>query len=100
VNQIQISPEAEAEIDEIWLYVARESGTIEIANRVVDGITSRFGLLARYPAAGRGRDELGLGVRSFAAEGYLIIYEFREPDCVMILHVAARGRDLFALHLQ
>ena len=100
MNEILLSPEAEAEIDDIWLYVARESRSIEIASRVVDGIAARFGLLARYPAAGRLREDLGPRVRSFAADGCLIVYEYREPDVVMILHVIARGRDLFALNLQ
>jgi plasmid stabilization system protein ParE len=100
VNEIRVSPEAEADMDGIWLYVARESHSIEIANRVVDGITARFGLLSRYPAAGRSRGDLTFGVRSFVADGYLILYEYREPDLVVILHVAARGRDLFALYLQ
>lgn len=36
-------PEAEAELDSIWLYVARESGSVEIANRLIDAITERFG---------------------------------------------------------
>jgi toxin ParE1/3/4 len=67
---------------------------------VVDAITARFGLLARYPAVGRSREDLKPGIRSFVADGYLIVYEYREPDSVMILHVAARGRDLFALYLQ
>ena len=44
---------------DIWLYVARESHNIEIANRVVDGIAGRFELLARYPAGGRAREDLG-----------------------------------------
>jgi plasmid stabilization system protein ParE len=42
VNEIFVSPAAEAEIDDIWLYVARESHSIEIASRVVDGITAKF----------------------------------------------------------
>ena len=33
--EIRLSPEAEAELDEIWLYIARESGSIEVATRVV-----------------------------------------------------------------
>jgi toxin ParE1/3/4 len=100
VNEVRVSPEAEADMDDIWLYVARESHSIDIANRVVDGIAARFGLLARYPAAGRAREDLGPRVRSFAADGYLIVYEYDEPDSVTILHVIARGRDLFALYMQ
>jgi hypothetical protein len=28
-------PEAEADLDDIWFYVARASGSIEIANRLI-----------------------------------------------------------------
>ena len=41
----RLLPEVEAELDDIWLYLARESGSIEIANRVIAAITERFFLL-------------------------------------------------------
>jgi hypothetical protein len=56
------------------LIVARQSGSIEIANRIADKITNRFWFLGQHPYAGRQRDEdLKPGLRSFAVEGYLII---------------------------
>ena len=60
------SLEAEAELDEIWIHIAVESGSTEIATRVVDNIAERFWLLARSPFIGRRRDEdLRPGPRSF-----------------------------------
>jgi hypothetical protein len=38
----RLAPEAEAELDDIWYYIATESGSIEIADRVIDSITDRF----------------------------------------------------------
>jgi hypothetical protein len=35
-------PEAEAELDEIWFYIARASGSMEIANRLIDSITEQY----------------------------------------------------------
>lgn len=49
-------PEAESDLDGIWLYVARESSSIETANRLIDGIMDRCWLLARSPRIGRTRD--------------------------------------------
>jgi Arc/MetJ-type ribon-helix-helix transcriptional regulator len=43
----RVAPRAEAELDGIWYYLAKESGSIEIADRVVDSITARFFLLSR-----------------------------------------------------
>jgi plasmid stabilization system protein ParE len=45
----RVAPRAEADLDDIWLYVAKESGSSEIANRLIDTITARFFTLARFP---------------------------------------------------
>lgn len=42
----RLAPEAEAELDDIWYYTAKESHSIEIADRLTDSITDRFFLLA------------------------------------------------------
>lgn len=66
MSEFRLAPEAEAELDDIWLYVVRESGNIDIATRVVEKIADHFWLLARYPYLGRARDEdLRPGLRSF-----------------------------------
>lgn len=92
----RIAPEAEAELDEIWYYIARDSGSIDRANRVVDAITDRFYFLAAHPAAGRARDDLRPDVRSFPAEGYAILYRVADDDSPLILHVLHQSRDIAA----
>ena len=75
MSEFRLAPEAETDLDDIWLYIAREGGSIDIANRVVEKITERFWMLARYPYLGRVRDkDLRLGLRSFPVDDYLIIY--------------------------
>ena len=62
----RVAPQAEADLDGLWYYVAKESGSIEIADRLIDSITERFPLLSRNPRLGRRRDEeLRPGLRSF-----------------------------------
>ena len=93
----RIAPEAEAELDDIWYYIAKESGSIEIADRVIDSVTDRFFLLARFPQMGRRRDEdLRPGLRSLVVGEYVIIYRL-EVEEVFILHVLRGSRDLKAL---
>ena len=83
----------EAELD-IWLYVARESGSIDIASRLIDAITERFWLLAQYPQIGRRRDrDLRPGLRSFPVGEYVIAYRIEDDD-VLILHVMRGSRDI------
>jgi toxin ParE1/3/4 len=98
MSEFRLSPEAEADLDGIWIHIARESGSADIATRVVEGITERFWLLARYPYIGRRRDgDFRPGLRSLAADDYVIIYSIGENDVALILHVAHGSRDLVAL---
>lgn len=93
----RLAPEVESELDDIWLYVASKSDSVEIADRVIDNITNRFQLLANNPWIGRRRDEdLRPGLRSFPAGEYMIIYRI-ETDAVLILHVMHGSRNLQAL---
>jgi toxin ParE1/3/4 len=93
----RIAPQAEAELDNIWYYVAKESGSVEIADRLIDSVTERFYLLASHPHIGRHRGEdLRPGLRSFPVGEYVIIYRVEEKD-VLILHVFRGSRDIEAL---
>ncbi|MBZ5570860.1 MAG: type II toxin-antitoxin system RelE/ParE family toxin [Acidobacteriia bacterium] len=92
-----MAPQAEADLDGLWYYVAKESGSIEIADRLIDSITERFPLLSRNPRLGRRRDEeLRPGLRSFPVGEYIILYRIEAED-VLILHVVRGSRDMEAL---
>jgi toxin ParE1/3/4 len=93
------APHADSDLDEIWYYVASKSGSLDIADRLVDSITDRFFLLASHPNIGRARDEdLRLGLRSFPVGEYVIIYRVEEDD-VLILRVLRGSRDISGLFL-
>ena len=88
-----IAPRAEADLDGIWIYVARECGSMDIATRLVDSITDRFCFLSRFPYAGRSRDrDFGVGTRSFPVGEYVIVYCVEGED-VSILRVVHGRRD-------
>ena len=88
------SAQADSDLDSIWYYIATESGSIEIADRLVDTITERFFLLAQYPHMGRRRDDdLRPGVRSFPVEKYVIFYQVQDAG-VFILRVLHGSRDI------
>lgn len=90
----RVAPQAEADLDDIWLYVAKESAGMDVATRLVDSITDRFFLLATFPYVGRARDEdFGAGSRSFAVGEYIIVYCVDGAD-VLILRVVNGRRDL------
>jgi toxin ParE1/3/4 len=90
----RLAPGAEVELDEIWFWTAKESGSVEIADRLIESITARFFMLASHPHVGRPRDDdLRPGLRSFPVGRYVIIYRV-EPEDVLILHVIAAARDI------
>src|ERR1700690_2827700 len=45
----RLAPQARAELNNIWNYIARESGNLAAADGVIDAITERFYLLAEFP---------------------------------------------------
>ena len=92
----RLAPEAEAELDEIWWYIATETGSTQVAERVISSITSRFHLLAEHPRLGRARDDLEPGLRSHPAGDYVIIYVVEGHD-VAILHILHGRRDIEGL---
>ena len=92
-----VAPRAAAELDEIWLYVAAESNSVDVANKLIDSITERFLLLAKHPYLGRTRDhDLGAGSRTFPVGEYVIVYTVEHKN-VLILRVVHGRRDLAAL---
>lgn len=93
----RVAQRAEADLDEIWLYVAKESNSVEIANRLIDTITDRFLTLARFPYIGHSREEdFGPGYRSLPVGEYLIVYCVENED-VLVLRVVRGRRQLEAL---
>ena len=100
MSGFRLAPEAEAELDEIWLYIARESGSIDVAT---GGAANHGSLLAlgAPPVPGRARDkDLGPGLRSFPVDDYLIIHRIAADEAVLILHIVRGRRDIMALFTQ
>jgi len=87
-------PLAEADILEIWDYIADDS--VAAADRWLDELDAKFNLLATQPMMGRVRDELEPGMRSFPFGRYVIFYMPIDEgiDVVRVLHGA---RDIDAV---
>jgi toxin ParE1/3/4 len=92
----QVAPQASADLDNIWYYVANDSGSSEIADQVIDSITARLFLLGGQPYLGRPRDDdFGIGLRSFPVGEYVIVYLVEDEDKdVLILRVVHGRRDM------
>jgi len=79
-------PQAEADILEIWDYIAEDS--LVDADRWVDGLDAKLALWATQPMMGRNRGELAPGVRSFAFGRYVVFFQplLDGIDVVRVLH--------------
>ena len=60
----RLAPQAEAELETLPSTSSSRAEVSRIADRVMQSIAERFDLLAEYPRAGRGRDDLRPGIRS------------------------------------
>lgn len=93
-----VACEAEADLDDIWYFVASESASTDVADRLIDSLTERFFLIARHPHMGRRRDDdLLPGLRSFLVGRYVILYSVEPNGDVLIVRVIPGDRDIPAL---
>jgi len=93
----RLSESARTALDDIWYYVATQSGSETIADRLIDQLAQRFFMLAQHPYVGRARDEdLRPGLRTFPVGMYIIVYRVVDEE-VWILFVTRGDRDIAAL---
>jgi toxin ParE1/3/4 len=88
---LRLSAEARDDLFQIWSYIAQDNLTA--ANRLVKVIASKMDLLRQFPYAGRGREELGEGLRSFVVRKYLIFYSI-DGNVVDVFRVLHGSRDI------
>ena len=95
--RIRLAPQARADLDAIWLYIAREGGGPAMATRVIDSIADKFGLFAKFPFIGGSLEsELRPNVRTFPVNNYQIFYSVR-PSEIHILRILHASRDAYAV---
>lgn len=99
MKRIRVAAPAEGDLDDIWYYIAKKSGSINIANGVVDSITETFPLLSRAPEAGTRRDEIEPGLRGFPVANYIVYYR-DSGQYVVISRVIHGMRDQKAAYVE
>jgi toxin ParE1/3/4 len=87
----RLTRRARRDVLSIWNRVAKDSESA--ADRFIDLLVHHFQILGDVPYAGRRRDELRPGYRSFPVGEYLIFYRIMEPG-IRIMHVVHGRMDL------
>lgn len=90
-RKAQLSPAAQADLNEIWSYIAEDS--FEAADRFLTFLFGRFAFLAGSPFMGHARDELQAGLRSFPVRNYFVLYRIENAH-IEVVRVLSGARDL------
>jgi toxin ParE1/3/4 len=87
---------ARRDLVDVWAYIAKDSPLN--VDRFLDLIFKRVAMLGSNPYAGRNRDEVKQGLRSFPVGEYLILYIIGKSK-VEIVRVVHGRRDLSVLKI-
>lgn len=93
--KVLISTIAQQDIDAILKYY-REINLEYVGLRLLREMGKKFSLLLQYPEMGRERNELLIGLRSFAVKDYLICY-LLITDGIEIMRVVKASRNISQL---
>ena len=88
---VVVSPEAEADLQDIFLYIVRGGG-VAAASRYDAGIRERIRSLAAMPLRGQDASALRAGSRRMVHLSHIIYYQPVE-DGVLVLRVIHSSRD-------
>lgn len=83
--------EAEADLEEIWDFIAMDSP--EIACRFLRALNEHISNLTQNPKIGRERGDLAVGLRSVPFGSYVIFYR-PQKDSIEIARVLHGSRDI------
>ena len=85
------SPQAESDLIEIAVYIARDNS--KAATRWLNTIDEKLGMLSRQPLIGEMREEIAHNLRSFPVGNYVIFYEPFDEG-VKLARVLHGSRDI------
>ena len=85
------TPRAQADLLEIWLFMANNGRSA--ADRLLSRIEEILEMLAQHPLIGRSREELAPDLRSFTVGSNIIFYRPLD-DGIEVIRVLHSSRDL------
>ncbi len=88
----ELSQAADADLDAIVKYTINEHGAVQ-ASDYLGGVHETLLMLSRQPEAGKKRNEIEVGLRSFIFEYHTIFYRIM-PDKIWIARILHSRRDL------
>ncbi|GEP55133.1 type II toxin-antitoxin system RelE/ParE family toxin [Reyranella soli] len=94
--ELFVSRRAEADLREIWRYIASDNSTA--ADRVLLRIDAKLQILRQFPQIGALRNDIRRGMRMLVEGNYLLLYEYdSRKDEVDLIAVIDGRRELSGL---
>ena len=97
MNEPRLTEQAEADLDELWEYIAADDP--DAADRMADAVLESSRLQVRFPGMGQNRDDLRLGVRCFVESPYVVYYRPIE-DTIEVLRILQGARDIIHISIE
>ena len=89
---LRLTPRAEADLEEVWLYGASE-WSADQADRYVDGLVSVLNLLCDMPGIARERTEFYPPVRIHPSGSHLVIYRLDDGGFLDVVRILGGRQD-------
>ena len=70
MSEPRLTEQAEADLDELWAYIA--AGNPAAADRMVDAVLEGSRMHVRFPSMGQNREDLWPGLRSFIVSPFVV----------------------------
>lgn len=86
-------PDAIEDLHEIWAYIADQSQSIDIADRLVDSIDDLALLYAQNPEMGTPRFELADRLRCFSVARYVVFF-LPTTEGIEVFQIIHGSRDI------
>jgi toxin ParE1/3/4 len=90
-------PDAQDDIDAIFLYVLEVSQHFQTAQQFTDRLVTRCESIGDAPFGGVARPELGANIRTVPLEDRAVILYHVTSEAVEIINIFYRGRDYQAI---
>ncbi len=95
MSKFQLTEDARNDLDEIWLYIAKDN--IDAADKLEEEIIKSFYLLSEQPNIGHKREDLtSHEVRFWRIYSYLIVYDAGTKP-ISIVRVLSGYRDITSI---
>ena len=94
MKEFRLSKLAESDLTDIWIYIA--SHDQRSADAQIDRIVERLVMLSQFQNAGRKREELAQGLKSFPVDNYVIFYRVIDNG-IEVIRVLHGSRDILPM---